>query len=70
MTLEEKLDRLEEIVGKLEEGGLPLEDALKLFEEGVRLAGEVKEELAGARARIQEVIKKAEGVFELRDFEL
>jgi exodeoxyribonuclease VII small subunit len=69
VTLEEKLDRLEAIVAKLEEGGVPLEESLRLFEEGVKLAAEVKAELESARARILEVMKAAEGVFEVRGFE-
>lgn len=70
MNLEQKLDRLEEIVAKLEEGEAPLEESLRLFEEGAKLASEVKAELAGARARILEVMKSAEGLFETREFEL
>ena len=39
MTFEEKLTKLSEIVEQLEEGNdLPLEDSLKLFEEGIGLA--------------------------------
>ena len=37
-TFEEQLTRLEEIVKLLDEGDLPLEKSLKLFEEGVSLA--------------------------------
>ncbi|HEX6771120.1 MAG TPA: exodeoxyribonuclease VII small subunit, partial [Acidobacteriaceae bacterium] len=35
---EDSLKRLETIVAQLEEGDLPLEDSLKLFEEGMRLS--------------------------------
>lgn len=70
MNLEQKLNRLEEIVAALEEGEVPLEESLRLFEEGAKLASEVKAELAGARARILEVMKSAEGLFETREFEL
>ncbi len=37
-TFEEALNRLESLVTKLEGGDLPLEEALRAFEEGVRLA--------------------------------
>lgn len=38
LSFEESITRLEEIVSALEEGNLPLEDSLKLFEEGTKLA--------------------------------
>ena len=38
-TYESAIERLEEIVSLLEGGSLPLEDALRLLEEGTRLAG-------------------------------
>jgi len=37
LSFEKAMDRLEEIVASLENGGCPLEDSLKLFEEGVKL---------------------------------
>ena len=36
-TFEESLKKLETIVGQLEHGDLPLEDSVKLFEEGMTL---------------------------------
>lgn len=39
-TFEASITRLEEIVGLLERGDVPLEDALKLFEEGTKLCRE------------------------------
>jgi exodeoxyribonuclease VII small subunit len=38
LKFEEALGRLEEIVKALEKGDLPLEDSLKIFEEGVRMS--------------------------------
>lgn len=37
LTFEEAMDRLEEIVSSLESGDFPLDESLKLFEEGVKL---------------------------------
>ena len=58
MTFEEKLAKLSEIVDKLEMGSeLPLEDSLKLFEEGVGLVSSCREMLENAEQRIENVLK-------------
>jgi len=65
MTIEDSLKKLEEITSKLEQSELPLDDAISLFEEGLALASSIKEGLDKARLRIDEVIEKAKGTFEL-----
>ena len=58
MTFEEKLAQLTEIVDKLEAGNeLPLEDSLKLFEEGVGLVSSCREMLENAEQRVENVLK-------------
>lgn len=58
MTFEEKLVKLTEIVDKLEAGNeLPLEDSLKLFEEGVGLVSSCREMLENAEQRVENVLK-------------
>ena len=58
MTFEEKLTKLTEIVDKLEAGNeLPLEDSLKLFEEGVGLVSSCREMLENAEQRVENVLK-------------
>ena len=58
MTFEEKLAKLTEIVDKLEAGNeLPLEDSLKLFEEGVGLVASCREMLENAEQRVKNVLK-------------
>ncbi len=51
--LEAMLDRLEQIAADLERGEKPLDDALKLFEEGVTLAREGQKRIDDAEARIE-----------------
>ncbi len=51
-TYESAVKRLQEIVKTLEGGGLPLEDSVKLFEEGARLAKFCENELKNAEKRI------------------
>jgi exodeoxyribonuclease VII small subunit len=50
---EEAVSRLEEIVGQLEAGNLPLEASLTLFEEGIGLAKYCSEKLDAAEGRLQ-----------------
>ncbi|MEK6772597.1 MAG: exodeoxyribonuclease VII small subunit [Bdellovibrionota bacterium] len=53
MDFEKKLKRLEEIVFKMEKGDLPLEDSLKLFEEGVTLSRECHKRLNEAESQVK-----------------
>ena len=64
-TFEASLKELETIVKQLEEGDMPLEDSLKLFEAGVRLSRECRERLANAERRIEVLMKEADGSISL-----
>lgn len=57
VTFEAAKKRLGAIVEKLEEGELPLEESLRLFEEGVGLARAAQEKLDGAEKRIEVLLK-------------
>ena len=52
-TFEEKLARLEELADKLRDGQLPLEEAIALFEEGTKIAGQLEKELSKVERKIQ-----------------
>lgn len=60
-TFEESLDELEKIVKQLEEGDLPLEKSLELFEKGVKLSRECRERLTNAERRIEVLMKDPDG---------
>ena len=60
-TFETSLAELETIVTKLEDGDLPLEDSLELFERGIKLSRECRERLARAERRIEILLKDADG---------
>jgi exodeoxyribonuclease VII small subunit len=60
-TFEQSLDELESIVKKLEEGDMPLEDSLELFERGVKLSRDCRERLSKAERRIEILTKDANG---------
>ena len=66
MTFEERLQRLQEIVGKLESGMLPLEESVNLYKEGLTLNKLCKEQLEKAR---NEVRLLSDGEFKLFDAE-
>ncbi|MBI4302138.1 MAG: exodeoxyribonuclease VII small subunit [Chloroflexi bacterium] len=55
MTFEEALSKLEEMVKTLEDGGLTLEQATALFEEGVRLANICHQRLESAELKITQL---------------
>jgi exodeoxyribonuclease VII small subunit len=55
---EECLQRLETIVQQLERGDLPLEQALKLFEEGVGLSDSCRRELEEAEGKVEILLKQ------------
>ena len=58
---EYSLTRLEEIVRKLESANLSLDDAMKLFEEGVQLSRDCQKHLEQAEGRVEILLKKAGG---------
>jgi exodeoxyribonuclease VII small subunit len=69
MDFEKKLGRLEEIVDKMENGELTLEDSLKLFEEGVKLSRECNTQLSEAEQKVKLLIGvDADGQALTRDF--
>lgn len=66
-SFEDALGRLEEVVKKLEDGRLPLEEALELFAEGIELTNICKDKLDGAEQRISILTTNQQGQPELKD---
>ena len=60
-NFESSLGALEKIVRELEQGELPLEKSLELFEQGVRLSRECQERLNQAERRIEILLRDSEG---------
>lgn len=54
-SFEERLNRLGEIVGELEGKALPLDESLKLFEEGKKLCESLSKELEEAKLKVEEI---------------
>ena len=68
LKFEECLARLEQIVAALESGNLPLEESLKVFEEGVSLARHCGRYLEQAERRIEVLAKDESGALGTRPF--
>lgn len=56
MDFEKKLNRLEEIVQKMEQGELSLDESMKLFEEGVKLTRDCQSQLTKAEAQVKKLV--------------
>jgi exodeoxyribonuclease VII small subunit len=70
ITFEKALTDLETIVELLERGELSLEESIAKFEEGVGLAGKCAEMLKGAEIKVQTLVKRAEGSFDVREMDV
>ena len=54
-SFEDLMKKLEECAGTLDKGGLPLEEALKLYEEGMTMAASAAKRLKTAELRIEKI---------------
>jgi exodeoxyribonuclease VII small subunit len=52
-NFEERLERLEELGEKIRKPDMPLDDALKAFEEGIKLARSLEKDLEKVESRIE-----------------
>ena len=68
LNLEKSLSKLEKIVGELEAGELPLETAMKKFEEGVKLTRTCQSFLKDAEQKVKILIKNSKNNDELQYF--
>ena len=67
---ENALKKLEDVVRRLEEGDLSLEDSLKAFEEGVKYAAFCTSKLDEAEKKVELLLKQKSGSFIREDFRL
>jgi exodeoxyribonuclease VII small subunit len=68
-NLEKSLAELEDLVEELESGDLPLEKAMKKFEEGIKLTRGCQAALKEAEQKVEILLKSAGGE-DLEDFEV
>ncbi|MCZ6801821.1 MAG: exodeoxyribonuclease VII small subunit [Nitrospirae bacterium] len=70
LKFEEALARLETIVSELEKGDLPLDDSLKIFEEGIKLSKNCLKMLDDAEKKIEIMVQEKDGKKRLLAFSL
>ena len=59
-TFEERLERLEELGDQIRKSGIPLDDAIKSFEEGITLARALEKDLEKIESRIELLMNGAD----------
>ncbi|HEV2462506.1 MAG TPA: exodeoxyribonuclease VII small subunit [Acidobacteriaceae bacterium] len=67
-SFEESLKKLETIVAQMERGDMALDDMVKLFEEGSKLAEQCKQQLADAEGKVEVLIKQRNGAMKREPF--
>jgi exodeoxyribonuclease VII small subunit len=68
-SFEEALQELEGIVNRLEQGDLPLDEALQFFEDGVKLSRYCHTKLDEAQKRVEVLLKDESGKMTAQPFE-
>lgn len=68
-TFEENMQRIEQIVHTIEQGDIPLNESLKLFQEGTALVRKCQELLDNAELQVKEISKANDGTPVEGDFD-
>ena len=61
LSFEDSITRINAIITDLEEGGSSLEETLKMFEEGMKLTEQCREQIADAEIKVNTLIRKSDG---------
>ena len=69
INLEKSLAELEELVEELESGDLPLDKAMKKFEQGIKLTRNCQAALKEAEQKVEILLQSTGGEESLQDFE-
>lgn len=69
-NFEQRLERLEEISNKINEGKIQLEEAMSLFEEGIKLAQGLEKDLSKVERKIEILVNEPETPEEEPNLEL
>ena len=66
---ETALKKLEEAVEQLEGGDLPLDQALKIFADGIKQAGVCRQSLTEVELQVEQLLKQADGSLKREKFD-
>ena len=69
ISFEASLKSLEEAVDQLEVGNLPLSDALRLFEQGLKASNVCRSRLEEAKQKVEVLVKDNDGNFQLEELD-
>jgi exodeoxyribonuclease VII small subunit len=69
-SFEERLERLEKLAEKLRDGKIPLEEAVALFEEGMKLARSLEKDLSRVERKVEILTREPQGTDEEPGLEL
>ena len=67
-TFEDNVKQLEVIVQQLERGDLPLEESIKLFEQGMELSASCKAQLEAAEGKVEVLMRQRDGSLQPESF--
>ena len=68
-TFEKAFGRLEEILEKMTSGEVPLDNAIKLYEEADKLIKQCSKRLTSAERKIEKLVKSRSGELKTEEFE-
>lgn len=68
MKFEEAMKKLEDIVGKLENGNISLDESMTKYEEGVRLVRLCQKRLDEAKKKVEILVKSKDGKIKIEPF--
>jgi len=68
LSFEEALDQLEDIVSKLEDGSINLEDSIEEYTRGVHLKNHCETKLKEATLKVEQITIDKDGKFSTKEF--
>ena len=70
MTFEQSIDALEALVKRLEDGGIDLDESLRIYEQAVALRDHCRSILENGERRIRKIMETADGSVREEEFEI
>lgn len=70
MTFEQSIDALEALVKRLEDGGIDLDESLRIYEQAVALRDHCRSILEDGERRIRKIMETADGFVREEEFEI